>query len=146
MEWWLWLLLGLVLLAFEIVTPGGLVAIFFAAAAMVVGVLAGVGLGGPIWLQWLLFSAGSILSLALFRGPLLARMKPAETGEVDALAGEVAVLLDDLGPNAIGKAELRGSAWSVRNTEGRQLGRGERVRVEQVDGLTLLVRAERSRG
>ena len=31
------------------------------------------------------------------------------------LVGDVAVLLDDLPPGAVGKAELRGTAWSVRH-------------------------------
>jgi membrane protein implicated in regulation of membrane protease activity len=73
MQWWLWLVLGLVLVGTELLTPGGFFVIFFGAAAILLGVLGGLGLGGPVWLQWLLFSALSILSLAFFRAPLMRR-------------------------------------------------------------------------
>jgi inner membrane protein len=57
MTWWWWTLVGLGLLLVEIVTPGGLFALFFGAGALAVGALVAVGLGGPAWFQWLLFCA-----------------------------------------------------------------------------------------
>ena len=56
MEWWMWMLLGLMLLLAELVTPGGFYFIFFGIGAIVVGVLAGIGASGPAWLQFLFFS------------------------------------------------------------------------------------------
>jgi hypothetical protein len=144
MHWALWILLGFVLLAMEIATPGGFFIAFFGVAALVVGLLAGLGVIGPIWLQWLLFSVLSVVSLLLFRKPLLAWMKRREPPqvEVDSLVGETALLTEDLAPGGTGKAELRGTSWSVRSREGTPLRHGQRCRVEQVDGLTLWVRAE----
>ena len=78
MLWWYWMLLGLVLLAGEMLLPGGLFALFFGLAALVIGVLVGVGVKAPNWLQWLLFSILSIVSLLLFRGSMLARLKMAK--------------------------------------------------------------------
>ncbi len=43
MIWWYWMLLGLVLLGAEMVTPGGFYILFFGLAALVVGTLAGAG-------------------------------------------------------------------------------------------------------
>lgn len=137
------MLLGLALLGLEILTPGGFYVLFFGVGAIVVGVLAGLGLGGPPWAQWLLFSVVSIVSLALFRGRLLRRMSP--TGpptSIDTLEGELAVLLEDIAPGAFGKAELRGTAWTARNADEVVLARGQRCRVSRVDGLTITVRAE----
>ena len=37
--WWLWIVLGVVLLAAEILTPGGFYIFFFGASAICVGVL-----------------------------------------------------------------------------------------------------------
>ena len=74
MTWWMWLVLGLVLLAGEVVVPGGIMLLFFGVAALIVGALAGGGLGGPAWLQWLLFSGISIVSLLTLRGPILRKM------------------------------------------------------------------------
>ena len=144
MTWWLWILAGLVLLGLELATPGGFFLAFFGVAAIVVGALVGAGLLEPIWLQWLLFSILSVISVLVFRKPLLEWMKRREPVRpaVDSLVGETAVLTEDLPPGGVGKAELRGTSWSVRARDGATLGRGRRCRVEQVDGLTLWVRAE----
>ena len=144
MLWWLWMLLGLALVVLEVLTPGGFFALFFGIGALLVGALDGLGMGGPDWLQWLLFSVLSIVSLLLFRGPLLARLKSwgRKTDGVDTLVGEVATLLEDLPADAIGKVELRGTAWSARNEDRQSLHKGQRCRVQRVDGLTLWIRAE----
>ena len=137
-------MLGLGLLTLEMLTPGGFFVFFFGLSALVVGAAVGLELGGPPWFQWLLFSALSISSVFLFRKRLVAALKAREGGTVgvETLVGEVATLVDDLAPGGLGKAELRGTAWSVRTAEPRQLQRGQRCRVERVEGLTLWVKAE----
>src|SRR5262245_16626127 len=142
MAWWVWILVGLGLLGLEILTPGGFFVLFIGLAALAVGALVGLGAGGPAWLQWLLFSALSVASLLLFRRRLVARLRPPESIGVGSLVGDVAVLLDDLPPGAVGKAELRGTSWSVRHDGTEMLPRGRRCRVESVDGLMLRVRPE----
>jgi hypothetical protein len=147
MDWWVWVLVGLALLALELVTPGGFYVMFFGAAAVVVGALVGAGVGGPAWVQWLLFSVFSVVSLLLFRGRLLALTRTATTDRaVDALEGEVAVPLEDIAPGAVGQAELRGTAWAAHNGEARPLTKGQRCRVARVEGLTLWIRAEEPTG
>jgi inner membrane protein len=145
--WWHWLAIGLVLGALELVSPGGFYILFFGVGAFATGLLALAGLGGPGWLQWLLFTAISIASLVLFRNPLMRRFQgsTAASDAVDTLVGEVAFALDDIAPGAYGRAELRGTAWSARNDDSRQVVRGERCIVNRVDGLTLFVRAEGAR-
>ncbi len=61
---------------------------------------------------------------------------------MDTLVGEVATLTDDLAAGAVGKAELRGTTWTVLNRGEGPLARGQRCRVVAVDGLTLQVRGE----
>ena len=143
MTWWIWILGGLALLALELLTPGGFFIIFFGIGALVVGLLSGLGLlGAPGWIEWLLFSAVSVVSLLLFRKPLLDWMKRREPQRppVDSLVGETAVVTEDISPGATGKAELRGTSWNVRGREA--LRRGQRARVERVEGLTLWLVAE----
>ena len=53
MLWWVWILLGFLLLLAELLTPGGLYLLFFGVAAIIVGLLAGLNLIGPPWMQWL---------------------------------------------------------------------------------------------
>jgi inner membrane protein len=142
MEWWMWMLLGLLLLLAELVTPGGFYFIFFGIGAVVVGVLAGLGAGGLAWLQFLLFSILSLVSLWLFRGKLLKLTEAAPDRNVDSLIGETAVASDEIPVNGIGKVEMRGSAWSARNVGDKPLKHGERAKVERVEGLMLFVRLE----
>jgi membrane protein implicated in regulation of membrane protease activity len=142
MTWWIWMLLGLGLLMFEIVIPGGIIMLFFGVSALVVGGLVAAGTGGPLWLQILLFAVLSVVSLLTLRGPILRRMKATQhaAGEVDSFIGANAELLDDIAPGAEGKAELRGTVWTAHNVGDRQLDRGKRCTVEKVEGLTLFVR------
>lgn len=144
MVWWYWLFMGLILAGAEMMAPGGFYLLFFGIAALVVGALAGTGVVQTDWLQWLLFSGLAILSLLLFRGPLLRMMKEHErhAQPVDTMVGETAVLLDDLPPGQTGKAELRGTTWSARNVGTSPLAKGQRVTVTKVDGLTLWLKPQ----
>ncbi|MDQ6733373.1 MAG: NfeD family protein [Nitrospirota bacterium] len=144
MVWWNWLLLGLVLTAAEMATPGGFYILFFGLAALIVGALAGLELLNTAWLQWLLFSILSIISLFLFRNSLLVWMKAREPvgQDVDSMVGEMAILTEELPPGNLGKVELRGTTWSARNTGQTALMKGHRARVERVEGLTLWITSD----
>jgi len=139
MEWWVWLLVGLFLILAEVMSPGGFYIIFFGIGALVVGVLAGFDVAGPLWFQWILFSVLSIVALWLFRERLIERTRVPEGREVDSLVGETAVVMEEIPAGAIGKVELRGSSWSARNISGQALARRERCKVERVEGLMLWV-------
>jgi inner membrane protein len=140
LSWWLWLLFGFVLLLLELVTPGGFYLFFFGVGAIVVGLLAVAGVAGPASIQWLLFGAISIVAFLLFRRPLMERFGTQASRDVDTLIGETAVALGEIGIQEIGKAELRGTAWSARNVGDTAVRPGERCRVERVDGLMLWIR------
>ncbi|TMA36121.1 MAG: NfeD family protein [Deltaproteobacteria bacterium] len=144
MGWWLWMLLGFALIVCELTTPGGFFFLFFGLGAVAVGALVGLGAAGPAWLQWLLFSLISIGFLVPLRGRLLRRMARGEdaAARVDALVGQVAVVLEDLPPGEVGKAELRGTAWNARNESQQALRRGQRSKVTRVDGLMLWLQPE----
>jgi inner membrane protein len=142
MDWWLWILLGFLLLLAELVTPGGFYILFFGLGAIAVGLLAAFESAGPTWFQFVLFSIISVLSLLFFRKKLLELTRGPSTDRVDTYIGETAVALEDISVNGIGKTEMRGTPWNTRNVSGRPLTRGERCKVERVEGLTLFVRAE----
>jgi inner membrane protein len=141
MTWWLWLLLGLVLSALELASTGGFYLIFFGVSAMFIGLMTAIGLSGPPWLQWLVFTLLSVILLLAFRRPIL-RIMQVETGPVDSLVGQTAVTLDAIAPGTVGRAELRGTTWSARNLHSADLARGQRCRVERVDGLMLFLLPE----
>jgi membrane protein implicated in regulation of membrane protease activity len=143
MLWWYWIVLGLVLVALELATPGGFFVIFFAIAALAVGALALVGAIEALWLQWLLFPVFAIAGLRLFRQPLLGRMGMGGSGkEIDTLVGEVAIATSSIQPGEHGRAELRGTGWSARNVDTAPLVPGQRCLVVAVQGLMLDLRQE----
>src|SRR6188474_3928685 len=116
MIWWYWILLGLLLAAIEVATPGGFFFIFFAVSALLVGLLDVLNvLESDAW-QWGLFSVLSLVCLAFFRKPLLERMnREARAEAVDSLVGELATAAAPIAAGAHGRAEVRGSMWTVRN-------------------------------
>jgi membrane protein implicated in regulation of membrane protease activity len=143
MLWWTWVLLGFGLLAAEALSPAGFFIFFFGLAAMSVGALVWLEISGPPWMQWLLFSVLSVVSLLLLRPRLMGRFV-ANSGNTPMpdYVGEVAVLQSGLEPGSVAKAELRGTTWTVRSREPAPLAQGTRCIVERVEGLTLWVRPQ----
>ena len=121
MLWWHWAVLGLLLAAAELLTPGGFFVIFFGLGGLVVAVLAAMGLAEPLWLQILLFSVFSVASLLLFRNPLLRWMArhtpPADQG------GQPGRRIRR------GRRGHRAGRHGARGTARRELERQERGRV-----------------
>jgi membrane protein implicated in regulation of membrane protease activity len=146
MTWWHWLALGLILVALEMAASGGFYVIFFGVAALAIGGLHLFDLAGPLWFQFLLFSALAVGSLLLFRNQLMRLMKldtPAD--DVDSLVGETAIPAEAIAPGAVGRAELRGTMWSARNVGSTPLSRGQRCRVVRVDRLMIFIESEGAR-
>ena len=144
MIWWYWMLLGLVLLAAEMMTPGGFYMLFFGLSALTVGTLAGLGFVEVDWLQWLLFSGIAVGSLLVCRRPLLAMMRQGTVNmpDIDSMMGELAIPLESLAVGSTGKAELRGTTWTAKNVGTTPLEKGQRGKVTRVEGLTLWITTE----
>jgi inner membrane protein len=146
MLWWHWLVIGLILVALEMAASGGFYVIFFGIAALAVAGLHVLDWAGPVWLQLALFSTISIVSLLVFRGPLMKWMQLDGPGtDVDSLVGDIAVPLEDIPAGAVGRAELRGTVWSARNRDTVAIARGERCKVVEVDRLMIFLKPERER-
>ncbi len=142
MIWWYWIVLGLVLTALELATPGGFFAIFFAVSALLIGLLELAGVIERDWVQWIMFPILALAALGIFRRPLLQWMRGSSVDVVDSLVGEVAFPADPIAPGEHGRAELRGSTWAARNLDPSPLLRGQRCRVVAVRGLELDLRSE----
>jgi len=144
LTWWMWMILGLVLLACEMITPGTFYFMFLGISGLLTGLVAWLAPDLPGWAPWLLFSVFAAISLAFFRKPLLEKFKlNAKHGhKVDSLVGETALALEDIAPGAIGKVELRGASWTACNAGTQAIQRAGRPRVERVEGLTLYIRSQ----
>lgn len=146
MTWWHWLVIGLILIGLEMAASGGFYVIFFGVAAVAIGGLHLFGAAGPAWFQFLLFSVISVASLLLFRKPILRWLEVDTPGtEVDSLVGETAIPLERIEVGAVGRAELRGTVWSARNTDTVPLAQGQRCTVASVDRLMIFIKAEGAR-
>ena len=140
MAWWIWLLIGFVILGLELVSTTLHVG-FFAAGAFAVALLLLFGWDGPLWQQLLLSTAISIVTFLVFRPMVVRRLRLHQTPPVDQLVGEEAVAIEEIAAQGRGRAELRGSTWSAFNVGNTPLGPGQRCRVERVEGLLLHVSA-----
>ena len=140
--WWHWLALGLILIALELAASGGFYIIFFGIAAVAISALVMFGIAEAMWVQLALFSVLSVVSLQLFRGPLMRMLNVQGPDTVDTLVGETGVAQQDIPSGEIGRVELRGSSWSARNKGASALTTGQRCVVIRVDRLMLIVEAE----
>ncbi len=148
MMWWAWIVLGLVLMLAELLTPGGFYLMFFGASGLLVGLLHLFGIAGPPWLQWLLFSLFSVASVAFLRKPLVARFSTTGAGpdeslvDTDSVVGEIAVAAEEIPSGSIGRVELRGAAWKACNRGSQKIAAGQRCVVERLEGPQLEVHAQ----
>lgn len=141
--WWMWVVLGMVLLLGEVLTPGGFFIIFFGAAAVCVGLMKALGLEMSLSYELMLYAVLSVLGLLFFRKPLQQRFKQLTPDiAVDEMVGELAKAAEEIAPGATGKVELRGTTWNATNSGESALPKGAACVVEKVNGLTLTVRAK----
>ena len=98
-------------------------------------------LGGPMWLQVLLFFAVSIVLLAALR-PLVKKhfIPKLEKTNVDAVVGTTGTVLSPIDNiQATGRVKLGGMEWTARSTNGEPIAEGTIVKVDRVEGVKVFV-------
>ena len=135
----IWLIAIALLLLVEFATSA-LTTIWFAGGALIALICA--FFGGPVWLQVILFIAGSIVLLFLTR-PLAVKLmnKGAVRTNADSLIGKEAVVterIDNL--QSTGTVQNNGQVWTARsvNPEHR-IEKDEIVMVRAIEGVKLIV-------
>ncbi len=140
MVWWIWCVLGLVLLAGEMFTPGSFILFFFGLAAVLVSLFTSLTVLEGDSAQWLFFSLFSIITLVLFRSRLRKGMLGGEpTTDLDAIVGTTGKALSEIAGNSAGQVEHRGTSWSALNRSAATIAAGEECRIVEVTGLRLTV-------
>src|SRR5436309_2386865 len=139
MSWWIWVLLAFALLSVEFFATTMHVG-FFAFGALLVALLVSLGIGGPLWLQLMVFAVSSVVTLIFVRPIVVRKLGMNRVSLVDSIVGEQAVALSEIPAEGLGKAELRGSTWNARNLSPVALAAGQRCVVERVEGITLHLR------
>lgn len=142
---WLWLALGIALVAIEILAPS-FVMIWPGAAAMVMALLTWLvpGLSGET-----LVAIFSVLSIALLLGgrALMARVEQAEPQTAlnmrgQNLVGREAKVMSVSGPQ--GKIEIDGVQWPATWEEGTKPEAGEWVSITEAIGVNLRAKSIKS--
>ena len=135
---WIWLVAAALLYVGEMITttffllPFGL----GATAALIVAFFS-----GPLWLQWLIFVAVSVLSLVFVR-PFFKRLtsKAEKTkAGVDRLIGMTGTIVEGNAPKGASRARIDRELWNVSTEQGEPLELDARIRVLRVEGTYLIV-------
>ena len=136
-----WIVLLVVLIIVEAVTAQ-LVTIWFAAgaAAALIAELCGL----QQWLQWVIFIAVSAVALIVTR-PLVRKVtkKAVQPTNADRCIGQTAVVTEDI-DNIEGKGQVHvnGVTWTARSSDGSVFRKDERVVVEKIEGVKLIVKSQ----
>ena len=135
----IWLVLVIVFIVVEAACPFHLVSIWFAVgslAAMVISLL-----GGPVWLQILLFtvvSAGLLACLWPFTKKFLRpHLTKTNVDSVIGSQGYVTADIDNI--HAQGQVKLNGMEWTARSTDGSPIPSGTLVKVDRIEGVKAFV-------
>ncbi len=136
---WAWIVAGLVLLALELVVPGGFL-LWMGISGIVTGVVVLFwAIGWP--LQWLIFGVLSLVSIALWVRWTRSRPTPTDRPYLNRRAehfiGQEAVLEQAI-EQGFGRVVLGDTVWRVSGTD---LPAGQRVRIIGNEGAVLKVEA-----
>lgn len=133
-----WLIVGLLLVAAEVLSGDFVLLMLGAGALSAAGVDA---LGAPIWLDAIVFCLVSVALITVAR-PALRRRMHASSGSrtnVDALVGGKAVVLETVDAHR-GQVKLAGEVWTARSYDEHQvIEPGATVTVMEIAGATAMV-------
>lgn len=143
MTWWIWMVLGAVILGVELfAVDAQFYLVFMGISAALVGLAGLLGIAMPEWAQWTAFAALSLGSFFTFRKSLYAKIHGGVTGFRANLSGDTVNINEDIEPGGEARVDHRGSKWTARNTGSAAIAAGSRAKVVKTDGLTLHVEAE----
>jgi len=136
----IWIIVGLILMAMELMLPGAVVA-FLGFSALIVAALLYFGfLSGPIQAVTAYFVI-SIFLLLFIRG-FFTKFFEGDTSEDNTdedldLQGSLVTVAEEIKPHAPGRVRLQESTWSAQSDH--RIQEGQSARVVKRDGNTLIV-------
>ncbi len=97
----------------------------------------------PIWLQVVLFIGVTLLTLIVTRPFVkkVMRFQKTETNADRYIGSDGLVILEINNELGQGQVNVSGSIWTARTVDNAILPVGARVRVENIEGVKLMVRA-----
>jgi len=135
-----WFIIGLIMVLMEFVIPG-LIVVFFGAGAWVTAILVAIFPGMVLWVQLMIFTVFSIVSLLLLRRLLkkhfFSDQEGAESEGLDDYIGRKAVVEKAI-INGTGKIIFRGVSWDAFADE--DIPEGASVTIIDKDSIKLKVK------
>ena len=137
-----WAIATAVFVVVELATYG-LASIWFALGSLVALITA--ALGGPLWLQIVLFAVVSVVTLLLTR-PLAMKYvnNKKQPTNADRYIGAEALVTEEINKVVgTGAVSVDGRVWSARTADDSVLPAGTRVVVKEIRGVRLIVEPEK---
>ncbi|MBR3952054.1 MAG: NfeD family protein [Oscillospiraceae bacterium] len=133
-----WLIIAVILGVIEAVTVS-LISVWFAVGALAAIIPAYFGV--PLWGQILVFLAVSAVAFAFtkrfFKDVVKVKKQPTNSDSLIGTDGIVTAEINNL--EGKGKVYISGLTWSARAFDGKDIPEGAVVKVERIEGATLIV-------
>lgn len=142
MLYYWWLVIGLLLMAAEVIIPG-FVIFWFGVGAIVTGICAFLGVETVI-LQTMIFAIVSILLVSISRKFFINMIKSSPGSEIKmnmhALMGKVGIVTEAI-DNTIGKGRVvvESQDWMARSSDASIIEQGSKIKILRTEGATLIV-------
>ncbi len=138
----IWLALVILFVIVELISLG-LTSIWFAAGALVAGIVAMVG--GPFWLQVILFMVVSAVLLACTRGFAKRHLdNKIEKTNAEGLVGKSSVVIETIdNASSTGKIRIGDIEWTARAVNETQvIPKDSKVIIREIKGVKCMVEPE----
>jgi membrane protein implicated in regulation of membrane protease activity len=138
---YIWLLVGVLLIGLELLTPG-FVVVFFGIGALINGLLSLLipGLSLNFLIQFLLWGGTSLLSLLALRRFFKRTFRGKEIADDghDEFVGQTAEVIEAVTQKKPGRVSFQGTTWKAV-TYDSDLAAGDSVEIMKKENLTLVV-------
>jgi membrane protein implicated in regulation of membrane protease activity len=134
----MWIMVGLLLVGFEIVT-GTFVALLLGVACILTAVVSYSGLVTSVTGQVALNAVLSLMSLILFRGQLKKFWGKKDKGSFEMDLGEFIILSASVPKGSESEISYQGTAWTAVNHSDHDFSKGDRVRILRSEGVKLII-------
>ena len=136
----IWFIVGLVLILMEFVIPG-LVIVFFGLGAWVTAVLVAIFPNMDFWVEMMIFTVFSVVTLVFLRRSLKKRFfsdqQGAESEGIDDYIGRTATVEAAI-KDGEGKINFRGASWAAMSED--DIPKGTKVIITGKDSIKLKVK------
>lgn len=140
--WWVFVTVGILLMAMEIITPGFII-MWFGIATIVAAIPVYFGASTSVVL---ITFAITLLILTVFVRRIFTNKFAGKGGirtNASSLIGEKGVVIESIDPlKATGKVRVRKEVWSAGTKSGKPINVDQIVVVQAIEGVKLLVEKE----